>query len=251
MLLHEFHKASHVLLLVPCEARVEIILEALEDGRVLIQGCLEAKLQGCAAFELRRRSTLLCRLPQREGAQRRELHRKLRLKLVTEAMQDGRRFLAVAIEVHVLRLRVINEVRLVLHNETLERRRMLHLLVPREARVEIAPEALEVGRVPFQGCLKAKLPGCAASELRRRRTRLRRLPQREGAQRVWPHLPLSSQRSLADIYWIEACSAAEHEMAADSKQGVALAAGIPVHGGNEANAEAVQSRQPELHLPSP
>ena len=68
---------------------------------------------------------------------------------------------------------------------------------------------------------------------------------------VWPHLPLSSQRSLADIYWIEACSAAEHEMAADSKQGVALAAGIPVHGGNEANAEAVQSRQPELHLPSP
>ena len=122
---------------------------------------------------------------------------------------------------------------------------------PREAREEIAPEALEVGRVPFQGCLKAKLPGCAASELRRRRTRLRRLPQREGAQRVWPHLPLSSQRSLADIYWIEACSAAEHEMAADSKQGVALAAGIPVHGGNEANAEAVQSRQPELHLPSP
>ena len=104
--------------------------------------------------------------------------------------------------------------------------------------------------MPFQGCLKAKLPGCAASELRRRRTRLRRLPQREGAQRVWPHLPLSSQRSLADIHWIDACSAAEHEMAADSKQGVALAAGIPVHGGNEANAEAVQSRQPELHLPS-
>ena len=90
------------------------------------------------------------------------------LKLVTEAMQDGRRFLAVAIEVHVLRLRVINEVRLVLHNETLERRRMLHqqdreppmahlhgipkaspllLLVPREARVEIA-SVVKLWRLP-------------------------------------------------------------------------------------------------------
>ena len=55
-----------------------------------------AKLQSCAAFELRHRSTLLRRLPQREGAQCRELLRKLRLKLNTKAMQDGRRFLAVA-----------------------------------------------------------------------------------------------------------------------------------------------------------
>ena len=161
------------MLLVPSEARVEISLEALEVGRVPYHGCLEAKLQGCAALELRRRSTLLRRLPQREGAQRRELLRKRRLRPSTKATQDGRRFLAVAIEVHVLRLRVISEVRLVLLNETLERRRMrlqqdreppmvlLHEFpkaslvlhpVPSEARVEIILEALEVGRVLFQGC---------------------------------------------------------------------------------------------------
>ena len=98
MLLQQERELPMVLLLVPCEARVEIILEALEVGRVLFQCCLEAKLQGCAAFELRRRSTLLRRLPQREGAQRRELVRQLRLNFCTKAMQDGRRFLAVAIE---------------------------------------------------------------------------------------------------------------------------------------------------------
>ena len=31
------------------------------------------------------------------------------------------------------------------------------------------------------------------------------------ASAVWPHLSVSSQRSQADIYRIEACSAAEHE----------------------------------------
>ena len=54
---------------------------------------------------------------------------------------------------------------------------------------------------------------------------------------VWPHQSQSSQRSLAGIYWVAACSAAEHEMAADSKQEVALAAGIPVHDGHEANVD--------------
>ena len=44
------------------------------------------------------RSTLLRRLPQREGAQRRKLVRQLRLNFCTKAMQDGRRFLAVALE---------------------------------------------------------------------------------------------------------------------------------------------------------
>ena len=60
---------------------------------------MEAKLQGCAALELRRRRTLLRRLPQREGAHRRELLRELRLKLRTNAMQGGRVLLAVALEV--------------------------------------------------------------------------------------------------------------------------------------------------------
>ena len=55
-------------------------------------------LQGCAALELRRRRTLLRRLPQREGAHRRELLRQLRLNFSTKAMYAGRRFLAVAIE---------------------------------------------------------------------------------------------------------------------------------------------------------
>ena len=50
VLLREFPKAYLVQLLVPSEARVEIVLEALEVGRVHFQGCLEAKLQGCAAF---------------------------------------------------------------------------------------------------------------------------------------------------------------------------------------------------------
>ena len=54
---------------------------------------------------------------------------------------------------------------------------------------------------------------------------------------VWPHQSQSSQRSLAGIFWVAACSAAEHEMAADSKQEVALAAGIPVHDGHEANVD--------------
>ena len=89
MLLQQDREPPMVLLLVPCEARIEIILETLEVGRVLFQGCLVAKLQGCAALELRRRSTLLRRLPQREGAQRRELLRTLRLNFSTKAMLDG------------------------------------------------------------------------------------------------------------------------------------------------------------------
>ena len=56
-------------------------------------------LQSGPALELRRRNVLLRRLPQREGAHRRELLRKLRLKLSTKAMQDGRVLLAVAPEV--------------------------------------------------------------------------------------------------------------------------------------------------------
>ena len=104
MFLQQDRELPMVLLLVSCEARVEIILEALDVGRVHFQGCLEAKLQGCAALELRRRGTLLHRLPQRKGAHRRELLRKLRLTLSTRAMQGGRRFLAVAGEVHDLRL---------------------------------------------------------------------------------------------------------------------------------------------------
>ena len=108
---------------VPSEARVEIILEALECRRVLLQqdlsrltnagrnqlapcadtlassvprlraisrgGCLEAKLQGCAALELRRRVVLQRRLPQREGAHRRRLLRKETLELRSKALQGG------------------------------------------------------------------------------------------------------------------------------------------------------------------
>ena len=62
--LHESPKAYLVQHHVPGEARVEMILEALEVGRVHFQGSLEAELQGCAAPELRRRSTHLRRLPQ-------------------------------------------------------------------------------------------------------------------------------------------------------------------------------------------
>ena len=88
----------------PREAREEIAPEALEVGREPVQGCLKAKLPGCAASELRRRRTRLRRLPHREGAQRRELLQKLRLRRSAKAMLIGRCFLAVAIEVHVLRL---------------------------------------------------------------------------------------------------------------------------------------------------
>ena len=53
---------------------------------------LGLRLHGSCASAAR----TLRRLPQREGAQCRELLRKLRLKLSTKSMQDGRRFLAVA-----------------------------------------------------------------------------------------------------------------------------------------------------------
>ena len=67
---------------------------------------------------------------------------------------------------------------------------------------------------------------------------------------VWPHLSLSPLKSLTDISKLAACSAAEHEIAADSTQGVALTARMPVHDCNEASAGAVHSRQPDLPQPS-
>ena len=143
-----------------------LLLEALDVGRVHPHGCLEAKLQSCAAFELRRCGLLLRRLPQREGAHRRELLRTLRLKLSAKALQNGRVLLAVALEVasDVLHVRPAMASKLstkVIQGSAL---RLLVLSEAREARVEINLEALKVGRVRFQGCLEATLQGGAALE---------------------------------------------------------------------------------------
>ena len=55
---------------------------------------------------------------------------------------------------------------------------------------------------------------------------------------VWQHLSRSSLKSLTGISEIAACSAAEHEIAADSTLGVALTAGIPEQESNVAGAGA-------------